>query len=938
MDNLLDPIFDAISNTFDFLFVKHPKRGFSLLAVILLFVGVTQREWLIDVLPYDESQINQAVNWVQWILVGALATFILFLIIRHIFSVFRIQRSYEYVQLLPHSDNFLKAEELSGLLRKIHGTHRKVLGRTFKGREWYSYIIHRSDANEGTPIYRFYLGAEHEHLQAIKSLLKTDYTQMNFLEVEDLPVPSKKAVGGRLKLKSNSLKKSLPLARYRSDHLPELLAAMESSTWLQIGFSANDGWKLRKAINQLETDLKNGKRASDRSGTEQNDLKGLQHRYSGNEVAFDVTVSLATEFYPGVQVLKNMANTIGSFTDDSNHIRFRKLKDSVQWYPTSKPGRMVWTGSELANLIHMPDFKQNRMNSLSQSVAHTARGLEYLPENVMGDAPDSVKVGTQYSPFFEGRDIKLSIEHSLSKHFLSTGKNGSGKSSLVNNLVTGLLERFYTEDKAVGFSFIDPAGATVEAVLNQLMKAEADGKTVNWDKVHWIQFAKNDFPVGMNLLEKMPEDEDGEKAVADVMSIIWGNFMKAPQTERLLRNSIKALILDPGETHTILGVKQLINDEMFRLRVLNRVRKLPEGVDVYDFFANEAPDMMDQSKIPLFNRLDAFSSNSTLRRLFGQKEFHLPLREWMDEGHIVLYDCRGLDEEMLNLIGGYLAYKYYRVADLRDEQGDPHRHFCFIDETQLIESAADVLAKAIQTTRKKGLSFGVLTQAINQLGQSFRDALREAQGTYFVNAQGGASSKEAEETFKINAGGKSIPVYSEVTLRTLPTRVAAIKIMVSDTESHQTLVKSDPLDLYFKDGTLAPFHDKEARAQAKAQTAEVARWLAQKKGYHRDEVDKMILAYKKGEEYEPKKSVRSSKPFEAKPDQLDQLAPVRKQPKVPDEVKPIHAKVTEHEEVEVESQAPIEKEETNAKSELEEKRAAATKKKKEYEVKSFLDD
>ncbi|NGY80417.1 hypothetical protein F6Y02_40830 (plasmid) [Bacillus megaterium] len=34
---------------------------------------------------------------------------------------------------------------------------------------------------------------------------------------------------------------------------------MKADTWLQVGFTPNDGWKLRKAIQKLEEDLKGDK-------------------------------------------------------------------------------------------------------------------------------------------------------------------------------------------------------------------------------------------------------------------------------------------------------------------------------------------------------------------------------------------------------------------------------------------------------------------------------------------------------------------------------------------------------------------------------------------------------------------------------------------------------------------------------------------------------
>lgn len=867
--NLFDDLLDGIVEATSKLFSEHLKGTLIALLLIILFLVFTQRERVVEFLPYEEAQVIKVLNGIETGLLSLCIAIVVFLFLRKVFYVLRIQRNYKYVQLLPHADDSLKKDDVLHLMRRLHGNHRRPLSRLFKGREWFSFIVYRGNADNA--YYRFYLGAEELYLDSLKSQFKSAYTRVDFYDVDDLPVPAKKSVGGRLKLKSNSIKKSLPLSRYKSDHLPEILTVMEPDTWVQIGFSANNGYKLRKGIETLEKEIRKEK-YSERSGSDQSDLKGLQHRFSGNEVAFDITLSVSTQFYPGVRMLKNLSTTIASVVDYSNKVKYKKKKNAVQWFPTSRPFRMVWTGSELANLIHFPDFKNDKMNSLSNSVIHASRGMELLEEGAL-DSPDGITIGEQYHPFQKNRDIRLTVGL-LEKHFLCTGQNGSGKSSLVNNILRGLLLKSVQNEKSEGFSFIDPAGSTVEVVLNQLMKLEAEGYAVDWDKVHWVKFKDTDYPPAMNLLQKVPGDHDGEAVVSDVMSIIRENFQVAPQTERLLRNCIKALVLDPGETHTMLGVKPLINDEMFRMRIMSRIKNIPEALDVVDFFRYEAPDMMDQSKIPLFNRLDVFYSNMTLRRIFGQKDFGFPLREWMDKGHIVLYDFRGIGDN-IGLIGSYLTYKYYREADSRDAEGDPLQHFLVIDEAQKLNHAS-VLPKIVQESRKKGLSLGTLTQAIGQLGTDFQDALREAQGTFFVCKQGNDGAKEAAETFKVSTSSsdKDKIYYSEATLKSLPSRVAAIKVEEPDRSSNKTidrrvLVKSPPLDLYFKDGKLAPFENKNARAEAKRQTQEKGQELASRNGYQFKEIDKIIEFYLKGEEYTPKKqNIR-----------VEKKAPIARQPK-----------------------------------------------------------
>ena len=131
------------------------------------------------------------------------------------------------------------------------------------------------------------------------------------------------------------------------------------------------------------------------------------------------------------------------------------------------------------------------------------------------------------------------------------------------------------------------------------------------------------------MLHRFP-GESPERVTQIVMRIIGENFQVAKQTERLLVNCIKTLVLDVEGQHTILGVKPLVNDFTFRKRILNRLEDNVEAYDVLDFWENEAEDLIDASRIALFNRLDTFSANPLLRRMFGQKNLlFLSVNGWI---------------------------------------------------------------------------------------------------------------------------------------------------------------------------------------------------------------------------------------------------------------------------------------------------------------------
>ncbi|MDQ8094860.1 hypothetical protein [Bacillus amyloliquefaciens] len=855
--NILEDVLDH--------FLDHPLRLISVVILIGIFFGYWKWDVLLTSLSISEDVLHYWLKTIQRFVFYFLILAAVLMVLRKIFYVLRIQKSYEYVHILPHADDGVSAEDLSNLMRRIHGSKRKILERLFLGREWYSFVIYRSSPEEGAG-YNFYLGAESSQLETLKANFKSVYGRMQFFDVEDLPIPSKKAVGGRLKLRNNSLKKSLPLRRYRSDQLSGILSTMENETWVQVAFSPNDGWRLRKGILKLEEEIKGDRKASDQSSFEKEELNSLKHRFSGNEVAFDCTVSMATEHYPGVRIIKNVGNTISSIANDTNELRYKKLKRSVQWFPTNKPYRMVWTGSELANLIHMPNFKSDHMKSLSKLIAHAGKGTELLPANVLS-SPEGITFGYQYHPFVKNREVKVSPDV-LGKHWLLTGLNGSGKSTLINAVLKSFIDGFIANGKGPGFSFVDPAIETALVLLNQICKAELDGKEIDWSKVHWVSFKNTDYPPAMNLLHRM-EGESAEFVTDIVMRIIRENFSVAPQAERLLRNCIKTLVIDPDETHTILGVKQLINDEVFRMRVVSRLSKVPEAYDLVDFWNFEAPDLIELSRIPLFNRLDIFTSNDLFRRMFGQKEFAFPVRKWMDEGHFIFFDFSGMGEQEISLIGSNLTYLFYRVAEQRP--GRPLLHQLTVDEAAKVK--ASIFPYIVREMRKKGLSAGIATQSIKDLPDDLQKAMTNVQGNFFVCRQGQDDAKVTTPFFRTKESNQ--PIYSESFLQSLPDRVAVVRTQDNIDGVDQTvtcLVEVPPLDRYLPDGTVANYRREDEVAAANAWTLEKAKELSSQNGFHYSEIDLIIKAYLKGEEYVPQKRKESPRKLKA---------PITKQPETP---------------------------------------------------------
>jgi hypothetical protein len=159
--------------------------------------------------------------------------------------------------------------------------------------------------------------------------------------------------------------------------------------------------------------------------------------------------------------------------------------------------------------------------------------------------------------------------------------------------------------------------------------------------------------------------------------------------------------------------------------------------------------------------------------MLGATENRLNLRQFMDEGKILIVNLGMCDHETRNLLGSMLAVQLEQAALSRVELEEDKRHrwYCVLDEFQRFvanEGSAQALAEMLSEARKFGLFLCLAHQGWHQLGNSrLEGALDQAQVKVVFGSGTKTGRVVAEELFvpdpqKVKheaASEKSHPVY-----------------------------------------------------------------------------------------------------------------------------------------------------------------------------------
>ncbi len=457
--------------------------------------------------------------------------------------------------------------------------------------------------------------------------------------------------------------------------------------------------------------------------------------------------------------------------------------------------------AELATIFHFESAGLTASPTLktAQSVSHAAP-LDVPKEGILmgvnGTAPDQ-------------KEIFLADTDRL-RHLYVIGQTGTGKSTLLKNIVIQDVERGH------GVCFIDPHGSDIEEILSRI-PPERQKDVIYFDP------ANLEYPIALNMLEYDARFPEQKTFVVNELFAIFQKLYGAvpesmgPMFEQYFRNATLLTIEDPESGSTLLHVSRVLADKAYREHKLSRCKN-PVVVSFWKEIAAKAGGEASLANIVPYitSKFDVFLANDYMRPIISQEKSSLRFREIIDEKKILLVNLsKGrLGEINSNLLGLIIVGKLLMAALSRvDVSADTRNPFhLVIDEFQNVTT--DSLATIFSEARKYALSLTVAHQYIAQLTENISKAVFGNVGTLAIFRVGTDDAEYLEKQLS--------PAFGAADLANLPNGMAALKILANG-------IPLPPFDIHtfgFAKGN----SDGQALKEASAH----------KYGTPREEVDKII--------------------------------------------------------------------------------------------------
>ena len=349
-------------------------------------------------------------------------------------------------------------------------------------------------------------------------------------------------------------------------------------------------------------------------------------------------------------------------------------------------------------------------------------------------------------------------------HVYVIGKTGTGKSTLIKNMVIQDLRLNH------GVALIDPHGDLVEDILNFIPKTRTN-------EVVYFNPADTSFPVAINILEAKG-DEEKQLVASSLISVfkhLWKDFW-GPRLEHILYNCVLALMDTPGQT--LLGVYRMLVDDEFRKLIVGNIKDPIVKMFWVEDYENYDQRFRKEIISPVQNKVGQLLTSPQMRNIVGQSKSSVDFGFVMDNKRILLANLsKGkVGEDKSNLLGSAIVTKMYLSALERQSMPEESRQdfYLYIDEFQ--NFSTDIFPSILSEARKYRLNLNLAHQYLYQLPDSIKHAVFGNVGSVISFRVGSYDAKELAEEMK--------PVFTSEDLEHLDNHHIALRLLIDGKMSH----------------------------------------------------------------------------------------------------------------------------------------------------------
>lgn len=383
-----------------------------------------------------------------------------------------------------------------------------------------------------------------------------------------------------------------------------------------------------------------------------------------------------------LHISKSPWNSLALLTTDTYPFEIRQ-DDFVD--RTSHRSGMILNSKELANLMHIPSA------TLSDKLILLAEKTKAAP------APEGTYILGTNTHNNNTVEVRLSTQQRL-KHVHIIGATGTGKSTLLQNLIVQDLEQ------GEGVAVLDPHGDLIEYIIERIPEHRIHDVIV-------IDPSDTTNAVSLNILSAHSAIEK-EILASDLVALFrrfsssWGDQMNS-----VFANAILAF-LESTTGGTLADLRRFLIEKPYRDEFLKTVQ---DDHIVY-YWQKEYPLLKSSSIGSILTRLDAFLRPKIIRNMVCQKT-SLDFEQILDSKKIVLVKLsHGLiGSENSYLLGSFIVSKLQQAAMARQAKDKAQRqpYFVYIDEFHQFTTHS--MSLILEGARKYGLGLILAHQSMQQL-------------------------------------------------------------------------------------------------------------------------------------------------------------------------------------------------------------------------------